>query len=304
MTRQTNPVDTINGNKALAHTESMLTRNRGGQSSVGVLTNASSHKKSNGDDNDGDGDDNNEDKKNLNLNLSRSLPTIRLPNKKMLSKKMLSLPFVAASASYTKSTLHLVAGAIIGLYILNQSHLLPATLSGIVSKALFWPTLPITLFKRIGKWSTIVDDTVAIGVAPFFKVPDRLYEDYGVRGVINMCQEYGGPLKAYNRLGIEQLHLPTIDHVEPSFEDMKAAVKFIAEYESQNKGRVYVHCKAGHGRSAAIVYAWLLYKSPDLSVVNMKELNKQLCKQRNVRKSLWEQSNIKKFRSWLQLGRK
>jgi len=144
---------------------------------------------------------------------------------------------------------------------------------------------------------------VELGGVPFYTYPGRLYKDYGVRGVINMCEEYAGPVKTYKRLGIEQLHLPTVDHVEPSFEDLQVAVKFIADYEAENKGRVYVHCKAGHGRSAAIVYAWLLSKSPDISVVDMEELNEKLCEQRDVRKRLWMQPNINKFRSWLQLGK-
>ena len=44
---------------------------------------------------------------------------------------------------------------------------------------------------------------------------------YKVRGVINMCEEYGGPTHKYKKLGIEQLHLPTTDHFEPTVEDMK-----------------------------------------------------------------------------------
>ena len=47
------------------------------------------------------------------------------------------------------------------LYVLNQQHLLPYNLSKIVSKVLFWPTLPITIFRRLGKWETVIDDTVS-----------------------------------------------------------------------------------------------------------------------------------------------
>ena len=36
-----------------------------------------------------------------------------------------------------------------------------------------------------------------------------------------MCEEYGGPAHKYKKLGIEQLHLPTTDHFEPTVEDMK-----------------------------------------------------------------------------------
>jgi len=46
------------------------------------------------------------------------------------------------------------------LYVLNQQHLLPYELSKVVSRALFWPTLPITVLKRLGRWETLIDDTV------------------------------------------------------------------------------------------------------------------------------------------------
>lgn len=41
-----------------------------------------------------------------------------------------------------------------------------------------------------------------------------------VRGVINLCEEYRGPLRKYKELGMEQLHLPTTDHFEPTVDDL------------------------------------------------------------------------------------
>lgn len=73
------------------------------------------------------------------------------------------------------------------------------------------------------------------------------------------------------------------------------AVAFIQDTERKSGGRVYIHCRAGHGRSAAAVFAWLLYKKPDQ---DPEELNTWLVKKRNVRKALWKQPNIKKFHSW------
>ena len=113
-----------------------------------------------------------------------------------------------------------------------------------------------------------------------------------------MCDEYRGPVSSYERLGIEHLHLPTVDHFEPSVEDLKRAVSFIQKHESRG-GRVYVHCRAGHGRSAAAVYAWLLYKEP---LADPVELNEKLCSMRDVRKTLWKQPNINVYRLWLQNG--
>jgi len=72
---------------------------------------------------------------------------------------------------------------------------------------------------------------------------------------------------------------------------LQSAVSFIRKHEKQNK-RVYVHCRAGHGRSAAVVLAWLLYKNPESDPLT---LNQYLCEKRNVRKTLWKQPNINDF---------
>ena len=74
-------------------------------------------------------------------------------------------------------------------------------------------------------------------------------------------------------------------------ERTQSAVAFIRRHQSQGN-KVYVHCRAGHGRSAAIVFAWMLYKDP---VVDTQQLNSEFCKLRNVRKALWKQPNIKMF---------
>lgn len=73
-------------------------------------------------------------------------------------------------------------GTTIALYVLNQKHLLPRPISSVVSKLLFWPTLPITVCKRIGNWITPVDDTVVLGGAPFgfAGIPEELYSKYDV----------------------------------------------------------------------------------------------------------------------------
>lgn len=39
-----------------------------------------------------------------------------------------------------------------------------------------------------------------------------------------MCEEYQGPLRKYKDLGMEQLHLPTTDHFEPTVEDLMVSV--------------------------------------------------------------------------------
>jgi atypical dual specificity phosphatase len=98
---------------------------------------------------------------------------------------------------------------------------------------------------------------------------------------------------------MKELYLPTVDHFEPTVEDLETAVHFIKKHQGTGN-RVYVHCRAGHGRSAAVVLAWLMCKYPD---IDGKTLNEELCQIRNVRSTLWKQPNIKEFHSRLKDGK-
>jgi hypothetical protein len=230
----------------------------------------------------------------------------------------------------SKRALQASFAATLVLYVLNQKHLLPRPLSAVVSHVLFWPTLPVTISRRIGHWTTNIDETVILGGAPFGHWPERLYYNHQVRGIINLCREYRGPIRHYERLGMEELYLPTTDHFEPTVGDLETAVNFIAQYQQHGK-RVYVHCRAGHGRSAAVVFAWLLrqemlerrQKRDDnddgpvvlppnddqddnedvaaalLSAVDLEALNRKMSRLRNVRTGLWRQPNIRLYHQWL-----
>jgi atypical dual specificity phosphatase len=39
-----------------------------------------------------------------------------------------------------------------------------------------------------------------------------------------MCKEYRGPTRQYEKLGMKELWLPTVDHFEPSVEDLKVCL--------------------------------------------------------------------------------
>lgn len=106
---------------------------------------------------------------------------------------------------------------------------------------------------------------VYLGCAPisFLGHPQQLAE-LGVCGVVNMCDEYAGPIDAYKKLKIRQLRLPTVDHFEPSLSQMQEAVAFIESYRKRGE-KVYVHCKAGHGRAASIALVWLMSKNPRMA---------------------------------------
>ena len=179
--------------------------------------------------------------------------------------------FLMSSSLTAKLVYGVIAsGALI--FFLFQKKLLSKKLSKIVSKIYFLPTFPITILMRLGNYWTVIDDTLFLGCAPMGLLghPSQLHK-LGVRGVINMCYEYNGPKGYYSALGIKQLHLPTVDHFEPTVSQMAEAVRFIQEYK--NKGeKVYVHCKAGHGRAASIAMCWMMNELPDVAPKVSKKL--------------------------------
>ena len=158
-----------------------------------------------------------------------------------------------------------IGGAFALTYLLFQKKLLPLPVAKVVSKILFFPTFPITALLRLGNYWTEVDETVILGCAPmgFLGHPEQM-KRLGVTGVVNMCYEYPGPVEQYKKLGITQMHLPVVDHTEPSPDIMMKAVDFIKEQQQQG-GRVYVHCKAGHGRAASVTLSWLMCQHKDRS---------------------------------------
>ena len=108
-----------------------------------------------------------------------------------------------------------------------------------------------------------------IGIAPFASLGHvkALYVE-GVRGVVNLCDEYRGPTEEYSNLGMKHLYLPTgktgkgpsvfakksvengtdhavktpaDDHYEPSFADLQKAVAFIEQHAQRNEKVAHLH---------------------------------------------------------------
>jgi len=62
-------------------------------------------------------------------------------------------------------------------------------------------------------------------------------------------------LEEIERLGLQRLHVPIRDTKEPTAADLDAADQFLAETLTDANSRVYVHCRAGMERTAAILTA-------------------------------------------------
>eukprot|EP00445_Apocalathium_hangoei_P070137 CAMPEP_0204138146 /NCGR_PEP_ID=MMETSP0361-20130328/17815_1 /ASSEMBLY_ACC=CAM_ASM_000343 /TAXON_ID=268821 /ORGANISM="Scrippsiella Hangoei, Strain SHTV-5" /LENGTH=302 /DNA_ID=CAMNT_0051091925 /DNA_START=26 /DNA_END=931 /DNA_ORIENTATION=+ len=190
-------------------------------------------------------------------------------------------------------------------FVLFQKHLLPLHLAILIGRLYFWLTVPLTYFRcwqqGKGLWCE-VDDTLLLGVVPlaWLGLPSALHK-LGVRAVVNMQDEYCGPEAAYGRLGIEQLWLPTVDHEEPRLDDLRQACRFIERHRAHGT-RVYVHCKAGHGRGGAVALAWMAFSRRPLKDDDLRLLNAELLAKRRVRPRLHAQPNLRAFAEELRKG--
>lgn len=133
------------------------------------------------------------------------------------------------------------------------------TVRAAIAYLLFYPTLlwNVLLSRVFGfrHWWDFVSDDLVLGALPLRSDVSRFHE-LGVRFVINTCLETKGPIELYDQLGIRQLHLPTVDYAAPNLPDVMKALDFIAS--CHGRGIVYLHCKAGRGRSATIALCWMI----------------------------------------------
>jgi atypical dual specificity phosphatase len=136
-----------------------------------------------------------------------------------------------------------------------------------VARWIFGPSLAVrrALHGLTGRpWWVRLDAHVLMGAFPFAADVPALAAS-GVRGVVNLCAERRGPRSRYRAHGLEELHLPVVDFAEPSEEVVAAALDFLRAHAARDE-RVYLHCKAGRGRSATIALCWLVEReriSPD-----------------------------------------
>ncbi len=128
------------------------------------------------------------------------------------------------------------------------------------ARLLFYPTLAWNMLlgrwlKKRNWWDPIAPQVI-LGALPLASDVPKLAAA-GVGAVVNTCEEYRGPQQAYKQWDIKQFYIPTVDFTHPSFEDVCKAVEFI-DSQIQAKKSVYIHCKAGRGRSATVAICWLI----------------------------------------------
>jgi len=80
--------------------------------------------------------------------------------------------------------------------------------------------------------------------------------DRGIGALLSMT-ETALPEEALARSGLMSLHLPVPDFHSPSPDQFQAALAFIDHHRSDGLG-VAVHCRAGQGRTGAVLAAYLI----------------------------------------------
>ncbi|KAF9921532.1 hypothetical protein FBU30_008411 [Linnemannia zychae] len=129
--------------------------------------------------------------------------------------------------------------------------------------------LATSVFSPITQWrwyNPVPHTNIILGAVPSQRLVRQLSQEYAVKNIVNMCAEFRGHLQTMKELDIVQCWLPTQDFQTPSIRHLWAGVKFIEKCEKQcqerskgQKGTIYIHCKAGRGRSATMVLCWLVY---------------------------------------------
>ena len=161
-------------------------------------------------------------------------------------------------------------------------------------RALFVPTLVYNLLmERLfteRRWWDAIDEHVLLGALPLPWLVDDMAQA-GVRAVVNTCIEYGGPVTGYERHRIEQLRTPTLDFTSPCLEDIERAVTFVETHRRQER-TVYIHCKAGRGRSATVALCWLVAHrglTPEQAQAHLETVRP------HVDKQLWRRQGVQQF---------
>lgn len=126
------------------------------------------------------------------------------------------------------------------------------------------------LYTMAGKndWWNPIDQHIVLGAIPLGpEHAERLVEQEEISAVLTMLEDFEVAKGLVEPISAQQWADKKIDHLQIQAKDfigvpvdqIQEGVAFLEKHINQGK-KVYVHCKAGRGRSATIVVAYLLKK--------------------------------------------
>lgn len=99
-----------------------------------------------------------------------------------------------------------------------------------------------------------------------------LHKQAKVDTIVNLCAEFPGYEKLYSDLNITQIRLETPDFTVPALDTIHRGIDAIIQrIREKPKNSIYLHCKGGKGRSAAIALCYLL-RSYNLTLKESQDL--------------------------------
>jgi atypical dual specificity phosphatase len=145
----------------------------------------------------------------------------------------------------------------------------PKSVVRLAGHVLFWPiALSQHVMHRLG-WFAWYSEIVKLpnggrlllGGLPWPRsMCSQLLETEKVDRVVNLVSE-----KKIDLPSVKTLHVPMEDFLHPNIDQVRSAVNFLESSLIEGK-TVYVHCRAGKGRSATVVMCWLvahMHMSPE-----------------------------------------
>jgi atypical dual specificity phosphatase len=104
-----------------------------------------------------------------------------------------------------------------------------------------WITAGCVAFgERPGRWRDVQQDL-------------EWLRDVGIRTILSLVERETW-LEQYQKAGFKAHHVPIDDFQAPTMDQIKQCMNVISDGQP-----VYIHCRAGLGRSGTIAAAWLIY---------------------------------------------
>ena len=119
------------------------------------------------------------------------------------------------------------------------------------------------------EWYSKITPNIYLGSMPMdaYDHANVFTKDLGITSILSIVQDFeivagtliGSPVSAdmWKKLDVNHLHLRSEDFQSPSFELLHEGADWIKSVVD-SKGKVYVHCKSGIGRSASLVIAYFI----------------------------------------------
>ena len=136
---------------------------------------------------------------------------------------------------------------------------------------LLWPFITgVTLYNAIARRRDSTDKMHQIDkglfVATRLNTQDFTSSDISnIHAIVDMTAEFSALDWGASALDLHYLNVPTLDHQTPKIDALREAITWIDNHISQGNN-VVVHCALGRGRSVFVAAAYLLAKSPELTV--------------------------------------